>query len=70
VHIPHTIRTMAGAVSLPIARPTVRVSLSIDEIHRLVRDLERDARAAEQDGRFDVADSLDWRAAALREAAR
>ena len=70
MHIRSTIRTMAGAVSLPIPRPMVTVTLTVDEILRLVRDLERDARAAERDGRFDVADSLDWRAAALREAAR
>ncbi len=61
---------MAGAVSLPIPRPMVTVALTVGEIHRLARDLERDARDAEQDGHHDVAESLDWRAAALREAAR
>jgi hypothetical protein len=61
---------MAGSASVPTGRPMVTVALTIDEIHRLVRDLERDARAAEADGRFDVAESLDWRAAALRESAR
>ena len=69
VHIVPTIKTSFGRRSLP-PRPMLRVSLTPAELHTLIRAIERDAEAAEQDGRTAAADHLAWRAAALREAAR
>jgi len=69
MYIPSTVRTSFGPRSLP-RLPMVRVSLTPTELHTLVRSSERDAIAAEQEGRISTADGLSWRAAALREAAR
>ena len=55
--------------SLP-PRPMLRVSLTPAELHTLIRAIERDAVAAEQEGQIAAADHLFWRAAALREAGR
>ncbi len=67
--IPATIRTSFGPRAIP-HRPMVRVSLTVSELHILLRAIERDAAAAEQEGRWEVSDHLSWRAADLREAAR
>ena len=67
--IPATIRIFHGPRAIP-HRPTVRVSLTVSELHILLRAIDRDAAAAEQEGRREVSDHLSWRAAALREAAR
>ena len=69
VHIVPTIKTSFGMRSLP-PRPMLRINLTPAELHTLIRAIERDAEAAEQDGRVAAADHLAWRAAALREAAR
>ena len=50
VHIVPTIKTSFGLRSLP-PRPMLRVSLTPAELHTLIRAIERDAEAAEQDGR-------------------
>jgi hypothetical protein len=69
VHIPSAIKTSFGPRSLPRCQ-MVRVSLTQAELHVLIRTIERDAASAEQEGRTSAADSLSWRAAALREATR
>lgn len=50
--------------------PLIRLSVTPHELHVLVRQVEREAVEAEQAGLLDAADSLAWRAAALREAGR
>lgn len=67
--IPSTIRLSTGR-SAVFTRPMIRVSLTAHELHQLARVLDREADAARAEGRHDVADSLDWRVSALREAAR
>jgi hypothetical protein len=69
MHLAPTIKTSFGLRSLP-PRPMLRVSLTPAELHTLIRAIEREAEAAEQDGQIAAADHLAWRAAALREAAR
>ena len=69
MHIAPTIKTSFGMRSLP-PRPMLRINLTPAELHTLIRAIERDAEAAEQDGRTVAANHLAWRAAALREAAR
>jgi hypothetical protein len=69
MHIPATIRTTFGPSSLPI-RATVRVTLTHCELFAAIRQIEREADEARALGNDDVATRLDWRAAALREAAR
>lgn len=48
----------------------IRVYLTGHELHGLVRFLQREAAEAEREGRTQAADTLHWRAAALREASR
>jgi hypothetical protein len=69
MHIPSTIRTSFGPRALPRC-PMVCVSLTQAELHVLIREIKRDATSAEEEGRTSAADSLSWRAAALREATR
>jgi hypothetical protein len=69
MHFAPTIKTSFGMRSLP-PRPMLRVSLTAAELHTLIRAIERDAVAAEQEGQLAAADHLAWRAAALREAGR
>ena len=69
MHLPATLRTSFGPRSLQ-RPPMVRVSLTPTELHTLVRAIERAAISAESDGRQSAADTLEWRAAALREVAR
>ncbi len=67
--IPNMIRTSHGPRWLPLPA-MVRVSLTPAELQTLARAIEREAREAEAAGQLDVAARLDWRGAALREAAR
>jgi hypothetical protein len=69
MHIPSTIRTTFGPAAIPV-RGTVRVTLTLAELFATIRHIEREACEARAAGREDVATSLDWRAADLREAAR
>ncbi len=69
MHIPTTFRTSYGPAGFMV-RPMHRLSLTTAEVHTLARAIDRDAASAEQEGRDDVATSLAWRAAAIREAAR
>jgi hypothetical protein len=67
--LPRTIATSFGPRHLPLA-PMIRVTLTPAELHAAVLHVERAAREAEAEGQHDTAARLDWRAAALREAAR
>jgi hypothetical protein len=69
MHIPSTIRTTVGPSSVPI-RATIRVILTCGEFFAAIRQFERDAHDAGAAGNDDAATRLDWRVAALREAAR
>ena len=60
-----TIRTSLGPRLLPPAR-MVRLSLTRRELDTLLRTLDRHAIAAEREGRFEEADKLATRVAALR----
>jgi hypothetical protein len=69
MHIPATIQTTFGPSSIR-SHTTVRVILTQRELFVVIRQIEREADAARAGGNGDVATRLDWRAAALREAAR
>ena len=69
MHIPSTIRTTFGPRALS-HRPMIRVSLTPEELHRLILTVERAATEAERDGDMTAAHHLSWRAGALREVAR
>lgn len=69
MYISATINTMFGRAAIP-HRPMIQVAVTSHELHGLVSWLQRQATEAEQDGRQALADSLHWRAAALREAGR
>ena len=69
MHIPSTIRTAFGRSFIPI-RATVRVTLTPHELFAAIRQIEREADEARAAGNDVVAIRLEWRAAALREAAR
>ncbi len=69
MHLRSTIRTSFGPRGLP-ARPMIRIALTAHELHALAPRVEHDAVEAEAAGRYDTAQMLQWRAAALREAAR
>ena len=70
MHVPSTIRTMFGPSHVPTRRPMLTVRLAPSDKQRLAHMLETDAIRAEQEGRWDQAETLAWRAADLREAAR
>ena len=67
--LPPTIRTTFSPSYLP-RRPMIRISVTPHELHMFVRQLERDASAAEAAGDYGTAETLSWRAAAMREAGR
>ena len=67
--IPSTIRTSFGPRAIN-HRPMLRVSLTVQELHLLAAQLDREAAQAEAQGAIATADTLAWRAAALREAGR
>lgn len=68
-HVPRTLRTSLGPRFLPLS-PMVRVSLTRDELHHVVRGVERQRDECAAAGQHDAAERLAWRAAALREAGR
>lgn len=70
MHIPHTFATMHGRRQSGARHPMISVTLTQSELHTLSRAIERDARDAERDGHTRAAETLFWRAAALREAMR
>ena len=69
MHIPATIRTAFGPSFIP-TNAIFRVTLTECELFAVIRQIERDADDARAAGNDAVATRLDWRAAALREAAR
>lgn len=69
MHIPSTIRLPTGRAVVPRA-PMVHVALTPHELHTLALAIERQADTARADGIANTAATLEWRAAALREAAR
>lgn len=69
MHISHTIQTAYGPGSIG-AQPMVPIRVTRNELHLLVRAIERAAAEAETEGRLTVSDRLAWRAAGLKEAAR
>lgn len=69
MHIPATLRTSFGPRQMTVA-PMIKVHLTAREVHIIALSLEREAEAAEKEGRHDVSSTLSWRAAALRETAR
>lgn len=69
MYIPATIRLSPDCALAPV-RPMIRISVTAHELHALARAISRDADTARMDGRHEAADQLDWRVAALREAAR
>lgn len=69
VHLSSTIPARFGPRRLP-QRPLIDVSLTSAELHTLALASDDEAIAAECKGRYGLANTLAWRAAALREAAR
>jgi hypothetical protein len=69
MYVPSKIRTTFGRSHMPM-QATVRVTLTRRELFGAIRQVERDADEARAIGKYDVAMRLDWRAAALRGAAR
>lgn len=70
MQIPHSFATMHGRRHSGVRNPMISVTLTQSELHTLSRAIERDAREAERDGHLRAAETLFWRAAALREAVR
>ena len=65
----HHVRTMFGTSRIDTDRMhSVRITTT--ELSLLIRAMDRDIVEAEREGRMVAADSLAWRIAALREAAR
>lgn len=54
----------------PLTRPSITVEITHSELCRLIRSLEAEALAANDDGKDDYADFLLRRCAELREAFR
>jgi hypothetical protein len=69
MEIPSTFRLSSGPASIG-TRPMHCVSLTLRELHLLWRALNAEAAEAEREGRWQTADTLAWRAAAIREAGR
>jgi hypothetical protein len=65
MRVPAMIRTSHGWSTLPRAA-LIPISITADELHMLVRQLEREAEEAQREGRFSAADRLAARAAGLR----